>query len=1032
MLKVMLNSRLNVLPRIFVNFLLFLSVSMSHGQVVINELMASNDTTIFDEQGQFDDWLELYNITENSIDVSGMHLTDDLSILTKWTIPEGTEIPALGFLLIWADGNEEDGLHHTNFRLSSSGEHLALVSVDGNTIIDDISFSTQMADISYGRFPDGGDNWYFLTIPSPDFENYESEMTGISPPPIFSNPAGFYSDNFLLELSSETTEGLTYYTRDGSIPTPDDNQYTVPFSVFIEEDSVEVIKARTFNDGLFPSGIVTNTYLLNPTFNLPVVSLSTDPENFFDDEIGIYVSGHEAQENFPYWGANFWSDCPHSDRRGYNCETWERLIHFEFFEPDGYRGFGMDAGARIHGHWMRGLPQKTLAIIARDEYGFSEINYPMFPNVPINEFQAILLRSSGNDWSSTMIRDALASTLGETRDLDVMAYRPSILFINGEYWGIHNIREKINEHYVQSHHGVPLTGMDIIENSYGTWPNYGNMEAYDDLTSFLNGNDMTRSENYAHVAGIVDIDELINYTILEVYAANWDWIGGNCKRWYSPGRKWRWILNDLDAAFNQYPGQMRPPEEDMFANNSLNGFREYRKLKVNEQFQTKFINAFADHLNTIFVPEYIHSVVDSLKAIIEPEMPRHIQRWENTFIPGVEWIGDGINSMSEWDEELQRLYDFATIRESLAWGFIEDEFGLNGNSMLELTRNNNGGSIQLNTLRLDTFPWQGRYFNGLPLELIAHPHSNYTFSNWIVNGEYYDSNPILVTPTESLTIQAVFSYNSSAGSNENSIVINEINYSSENTFDPGDWVELHNHCDSTVDISNWTFLDGDDSHVFTIPSYTMLLPDEYLVICRDSVQFKSIFPYVDKVIGNMGFGFSSSGELLRLRDATPERAYIDTVLYDDQAPWPTEPDGEGPTLALKNPHLDNTMAENWAASFGHGTPGMINDVYTGIERVGESSLLPDQVALNQNYPNPFNSSTKLNFSLPEDSFVSIKIVDMAGRYIATVIEGQTQAGRHETEWNGLSDHNLPIESGIYFCQLRAGSESITIKMILLK
>ncbi|MBT7579663.1 MAG: T9SS type A sorting domain-containing protein [Candidatus Marinimicrobia bacterium] len=1024
-------SKTRLLSKTLFTFVLFFSVSFGHGQVVINELMASNDITVFDEQGEYDDWLELYNTTSSNIDISGMHLTDDLSELTKWTIPAGTEIPPYGFLLLWADRNEADGSLHTNFKLNANGEHLALVSSDGTTILDDIVFSTQITDISFGRFPDGGENWHYLTVPSPEFENYESELIGISSTPLFSNAAGYYMENLLLELSSETTEGTIYYTRDGSTPTPNDFPYTAPFHIFTGSDSIEVIKARTFRDGYFPSGTVTNTYLLNPAFNLPVISLSTDPANFFDEEIGIYVTGNEAQENFPYWGSNFWSDCPHSDRRRYNCDNWERPVHIEFFEPDGSLGFGVDAGARIHGKWMRGLPQKTIAIIARDQYGDSEINYPIFPNVPINEFQAILLRSSGNDWSSTMIRDALASSLGESRDLDVMAYRPSILFINGEYWGIHNIREKINEHFIRSHHAIPIEGMDIIENSYGTWPNYGTMENYDYMRDFLNSHNIENDANYAMAADLIDIDEFINYTIMETYASNWDWIGGNCKRWYAPGQKWRWILNDLDAGFNQYPGQMHPPEENMFDNNSLTGFREYQKLKQNEQFQFKFINTFADHLNTIFEPEYFISVIDSLRAIIEPEMPRHVERWRNTFIPGESWIGDGINSMEEWDYELQRLYDFATIRESHAWGFIENEFSLEGTSPLEFTNDNTAGYIRLNTILLQDFSWQGRYFNGIPVEIEALPHENYAFSHWVIDGETYSENPLSITPSESVPIQPVYEYSPGSGVPRNTIVINEINYNSENDFSPGDWVELYNNTDSTFDISNWRFLDEDDSHVFSFGTGTYLAPEEYLVLCRDTVQFKSLFPYIDNYIGNMDFGLSSGGELIRLLDNTTQNQYIDSLRYDDTAPWPTAPDGDGPTLALRNPNLENSLAENWEASLGHGTPGTLNDVYTGINEKENAGIVPDEVQVYQNYPNPFNPLTNISYSLPEESDVNVTIYDISGRAIITLVNTHQSAGTYAIQWETTNlDHQMG--TGLYFCRLLSGDYNKTIKMVYLK
>jgi len=287
-------------------FSMLLAIGLCHGQVVINEIMASNDTTIIDEQGEYDDWIELYNTDSVNIALGGMYLTDDLSNLTQWTIPEGTEIPPHGFLLVWADGNEGDGLLHTNFKLNADGEQVSLISANGSTIVDNIAFGAQFPDISYGRFPDGDQDLNYLTLPSPAAANYASGYSGISADPLFSNTAGFYESSILLELSTETMDETIYYTRDGSTPTLSDIQYSTPIDIFLEDDSISVIKARTYRDSYFPSRTVTNTYLLGEYNNLPVVSLSTDPENLFDDEIGIYVLGNEAEDNFPYWGANFW------------------------------------------------------------------------------------------------------------------------------------------------------------------------------------------------------------------------------------------------------------------------------------------------------------------------------------------------------------------------------------------------------------------------------------------------------------------------------------------------------------------------------------------------------------------------------------------------------------------------------------------------------------------------------------------------------------------------------------------------------
>jgi hypothetical protein len=915
-------------------------------------------------------------------------------------------------------------LMHTNFKIDSQGETLTLVN-PSQEIVDQIETGYIPTDMSRGRQPDGSASWFLFSEPTPAEPNKGESYTGISTEPQFSHAGGFYPDQIVLDISTDPIGGEIYYTTDGSVPTSE-NSILYSNSINITSD-VNIIRAIAIQEGFLPSKVITYTYFINQNYQLPVVSLSTNPENFFDEEIGIYVKGNEAEDSFPYWGANFWSDCPHSDMRGYGCDNWERPVHIEFFEPNGDPGFSVDAGARIHGHWMRGLPQKSIAIIARNQYGYPEINYKIFPNRSFSQFQGLLLRQSGNDWSSSMIRDGIASILGEQRDLDVMAFRPSILFINGEYWGIHNIREKINEHYVQSHHDIDIENLDLIENSYGTWPVYGTIDAYNEMTNFLNNNDMSLDENYERASELIDIDELINYTTLELYCNNWDWIGGNCKRWYVPGRKWRWILNDLDAAFNQYPEQYHPPEEDLFINHNLPGFTEYQALITNEKFRNRFINSFADQLNTIFKPDYVRNVVDSLKGIIEYEMPAHIERWANTFLPGVNWIGDGINSQMEWELELNRLYDFAEKRESFTWNSIRAQFNLTGYYNIEILGDNNHGFVKLNTISVSEFPWQGKYFQNVPITLYAQSKSGFTFSHWISGTDTFYTNPLILSPSSSFAVEVFFTEKEDINLTDK-IVINEINYNSADNFNTEDWIEFYNNSDSLVDLSGWVFKDSDDLHVFVFPENLSLAPRSFLILCRDTTSFLSFFPDVNNYVGNMIFGLSGSGELVRLYD--PQNQIIDSLSYDDETPWPTEPDGNGPTLELKDPDSDNSRGENWAASTGHGTPGMKN-----ITQIDEKKIIED-FHVRQNYPNPFNSETTIEYNLAFDSYVKIKIYNIRGQVIKSFTREKQSVGIHKIIWDAKSNEGTDMPSGIYFYRINifSGSSNIqeTNKMILIR
>jgi len=259
------------------------------------------------------------------------------------------------------------------------------------------------------------------------------------------------------------------------------------------------------------------------------------------------------------------------------------------------------------------------------------------------------------------------------------------------------------------------------------------------------------------------------------------------------------------------------------------------------------------------------------------------------------------------------------------------------------------------------------------------------------------------------------------------IVINEINYNSSDDFNPEDWVELHNASDGIVDISNWVFKDEDDDHNFTIPENTTLASGDFIVLCDDSSAFTSQFPAVSNFVGEIGFGFSGGGELLRLYDS--DGTLIDTINYDDSDPWQEEPDGDGPTLELINPNLDNALAENWAASEEHGSPGSIN---TSFLLATDQLEIPDKFIVHNNYPNPFNPTTTINYELPVNNFVNVTIYDMVGRRVKTLVNQHLTAGKQSIVWNGTNEQAIPVAGGVYVYTIKVENSRKSGKIILLK
>ena len=828
---------------------------------------------------------------------------------------------------------------------------------------------------------------------------------------------------------------------------------------------------------------------------LPIVSLSTTPANLFDNETGIYVLGDNAQVEYPYYGANFWQD-------------WERHVHVELFEAGSVSGFSIDAGIKIHGGWSRANALKSFAIYARGQYGYSSIKYKLFNDLPFSEYESFLLRNSGQDWGETMFRDALMHSLLYGIDVDKQEYRPSVVFINGVYWGILNIREKINEHFLAQHHNVDPDNVDILENNAQIVQ--GNNTDYLNLNSFIENNDLSISSNYDYVKSKMDVDEFTRYFVSEIYFANANWQGGNIRFWENNSNgKWRWILYDTDWGFalsnptgvsSNTLGLSTDPDGSSYPYEPW-ATLFLRKLLENQLFKSDFINCFADYSNSIFSPSIVINKIDSIKSMIEPEITRHAARWN-------------LYNLNQWLNNVQELRDFANQRITYMRDYYINKFALSGLAPVNLSiSDTTKGEIRLNSLFIKNSAWTGTYFLDVPIKIIALPKLGNRFVRWEGSVSSVEDT-LIVTLADTLNLNAVFE--AAADTLVPKIVINEINYNSASSFDTEDWVELYNNNGSPVDISGWIFKDSDDGHIFTIPQGTILNTNAYLVLCIDTTLFKPLFPDVNNFIGNVGFGLSGSGELVRLYD--DQMTLIDSLTYNDNTPSPTEADGNGASLSLKNPNLDNSVAENWVASRGHGTPGKINDIYTTVlvelmsftveageenvvikwttateknnrgfyverdikgtwesihftpgrgtivsyssyeftdilpEEIEISSikyrlrqvdfdgsftfsdiveiqlnLLPNKFQLEQNYPNPFNPTTIIHYTVGSRQFLTLKIYDLLGREIQTLVDEEKSAGFYKAEFDGSS-----FPSGVYFYQLRAGDFVATKKMILMK
>lgn len=813
-------------------------------------------------------------------------------------VPEdASAIPflTLGLVQPFPDTRVPSGLRfprhmlHANFRLDAAGETLVLTDSAGRTV-DVLAFGPLGVDWSQGRHPFGGGQTVWFREPTPGRENALDGRPGFAPPVVGSLPGGWYPGPVTVDLSCSDPHATIRYSLDGSEPTPAHPAYGGPLLL---DRPVNVLRARAFRKGLWPGPILTATWILDQPPTLPVFSLVTDPANLWSPERGIYVKGNDYLPFPPYFGANFWQD-------------WERPVHVEYWLPDGSPALDMDAGMKIHGGWSRSFPQKSLRLIARGGYGAESFAWPLFADLPFPDYKRLVLRNAGNDWCVAHLRDSLIHRLAGGSGVDLMAWQPTLVLLNGEYWGIHNLREHQDPFYLAQHHGVDPDAVDLLELNSEVIA--GSAAGYQELQDFVGSHDLADPAAYAQVEAMMDTWEYAAYCVLEVFVGNTDWPQNNVKYWrpQAPGGRWRWLLYDTDFGLGGERSYSVPTLGRLLHGDlpawSVNLFRG---LIVNPEFRRMFLDIYADWLNSRFRPAATLPVLTEAARTFDPEIDAHMRRW-------------GFDRQ-RWEDAMGVVREFLQKRPLVARDHVLQEFGLPGTWELRLAIQPPGaGRIHLEALTVDG-PFAGEYFRTVPVRLRAEALPGWRFRRW--SDPNLPADPVVEVdpPSGDVDLVAIFA------PADNGVVLNEIHYHSAPGFDPGDWVELHNATDRDLDLSGWVFKDGDDLHAFVLPAGTVIPPRGFLVLCEDLAAFQALFPGTGPALGDLGFGFSGDGETLRLFD--PALRLVDQVPYDDAPPWPPEPDGGGPTLELYQPWLDNAQAASWRASAApHGTPGARNSV----------------------------------------------------------------------------------------------------------
>ncbi|MDA7644740.1 lamin tail domain-containing protein [bacterium] len=600
---------------------------VTYGGVVISELMAGNQSGIFDDERDRVDWIELHNTTDVAVDLSGWSLSDNAVDPGKWVIGD-IQIGANDYFIIFASAKNRPNRRggespHTNFRLSRAGEFLGLFSPElPRRLVSDLGgdYPEQRNDHSFGLRSSGG--YSYFSAPTPGEENSDDSILEILSKPILSAPRGFYDKAFLLSLSSEEEGAIVRYTVDLSEPTMENGiEYKEPISVARRL----TIRAATFKPGFLPSETVTHSYLYRLSSSrrsLPVLSLVTDRSNLFG------ASG--IMETNPR----------NTSKRG---RSWERPVSVEYFLPDGSTGFQIDCGLRIQGgNYVRGrynpsgsLPfsKYSFRLYFRGDYGESELTYPIIPRSPADQYKQIVLRAGMNDHSNPFVVDELVRRL--SADMGQVSAQGTLvnLYVNGAYEGYYNPTERIDEDFLDTWQGGN-GDYDIIA-QFGE-VRAGDTVEWDRLKEML-GRDLSLPENYNQASQVLQIDSFIDYLILNIYVGTRDWPHNNWRaaRERVPGAQWRFYVWDAEWSFFNQGGSINHNTltSELGVNQDIARF--YQSLSQNTSFRTRFADRVHRHFfgEGALTDKNVRNRFEELRGGMARVLPNMAGNISSTWIP---------------------------------------------------------------------------------------------------------------------------------------------------------------------------------------------------------------------------------------------------------------------------------------------------------------------------------------------------------------------------------------------------------------
>lgn len=627
------------------------------------------------------DWVELHNSTGSAVSLAGYGLSNNPKNPAKWVFPDISIEPG-EYLLLYATGSADKAQKKNlklNFCISSTGEALFFFDPNGK-LIDKLSAGRMRSGQSYGR--DGSDNRFYYAEPTPGAQNGKG-YEGITQLPAFSVTPGIYDNAVTVAITAGEGETIRY-TTDCTTPNASSEVYSGELSI----SKNSVIRAAAFRDGYLSGDVATATYLFRSdgvNHALPVVTLVTDPDNLWNSKTGIYATGDQFDPDAASYADTLQSATYYQAKFATEEQVdtiWEKPAAFSLFDDNGKQVFTQNVGIRIAGSFGRGRAQKGFNVIARKEYGKGSMEYPFFENRPYTEYKAVVLRAGAQDQNRSKIRDELASGLLEGTDINILyqAYRPTVLYLNGEYWGVYFMKEKRNRFFVAQHENTE-NNVDLAIGKGFKQRSYGDNSDWVSLYEYATSHDLSSAEAYAYVSERMDVDSFRDYMIAEIYNGNTDTY--NFQYYRLKGGKWKFIFYDFCWGF-QSPGHETLAFRMGKTPSDVCSAKLFAAMLQNKGWRDSFCRRFAELLNTAFAPERVSALIEELYGYVEPEIKREREKFNKDTFMGVKQPNTNLGTYEGFQSEISKLKDFAQRRPEELKRQLQSNLGLSDSYMKEV------------------------------------------------------------------------------------------------------------------------------------------------------------------------------------------------------------------------------------------------------------------------------------------------------------------------------------------------------------